>query len=175
VMMLLVSYCENRARRMNGEGARVTLMNIEREAYRWEKDGVMTEQAAEEHVRRLEAREKRSARIARLVGITGRALTQTERGYIEKWAELPLDDAAIYTAYDRTVVNTGALKWNYMDRILTNWAAEGGMPAERRSEGGNPPQNRNRRPSSPSRDNPERAADAERLKRLREREKDPSD
>ncbi len=171
-LMLLVSYCDNRAKRRSGETARVTMYMIEKEAYRWARDGVTTESEAEAHVRQLEQREERSARLARMFQITGRSLTATERAYIDRWIELPLDDDTIYAAYDRTVVNTGSLKWRYMNKILEDWAAHG-RPAEETQEGAQRRSDRN--PERSGQDAGTRAptpsprrSDSERLRRLRE-------
>jgi len=167
-LMLLVSFCDNRAKRRSGKTARVTLRMIEQEAYRWARDGITTESEAEEHVRKLEEAEDRAHRIAGILQIHGRALTRTERAYLEHWATLPLNDEAIYAAYDRTVVNTGALKWSYMNKILEDWAANG-VPQDLSAPARKP--SAPARPAQPQKTTiPARAAGEERLRRLRELE-----
>ena len=188
-LMLLVSYCDDRAKRRSGETARVTLRQIEKEAFVWVREGVATEQDAELLVRRLEASELRQNRLLRLLQISGRSPTATERGYLRRWSELPLSDEVIYAAYDKTVVNTGSLKWGYMNRILEDWAANG-VPEEvdpagarrepARQNGGAPAPARETAPSGGAAhpgtgaaggaQNRRTGFDPDRLRRLRERE-----
>ncbi|MBQ1575562.1 MAG: DnaD domain protein, partial [Oscillospiraceae bacterium] len=65
------------------------------------------------------------SRIAALMGIRGRELSRTESKYLESWIEMGFDDEAIAAAFDRTLTNTGALKWPYLNGILKNWHAKG--------------------------------------------------
>ena len=59
------------------------------------------------------------------MGIRGRALTPTESKYIVSWFDMGFDNEAILIAYDRTVTNTGSLKWSYMNKILLSWHEKG--------------------------------------------------
>ena len=59
------------------------------------------------------------------MGIRGRELSRTESKYLESWIEMGFDDEAIAAAFDRTLTNTGALKWPYLNGILKNWHAKG--------------------------------------------------
>ena len=52
-------------------------------------------------------------------------LSSTEKKYIESWVSLGFGAEALAIAYDRTVTNTGSLKWNYMDKILHSWHEKG--------------------------------------------------
>lgn len=51
-----------------------------------------------------------------LNGAWRRVLTPTERKYMTSWFDMGFDNEAILIAYDRTVTNTGALKWGYMNK-----------------------------------------------------------
>ena len=59
------------------------------------------------------------------MGIRGRALTPTESKYVASWLDMGFDNEAILIAYDRTVTNTGSLKWSYMNKILLSWHEKG--------------------------------------------------
>lgn len=150
-IMLLVSWCVSRDCAKKGDAARVTMWSIEREAHRWLREGIDTEDKAEQYLRHLEAREADIEKLKAALQIRGRDLTASERRYLEKWSASGLDNEAIYKAYDRTVIATGALKWAYMDRIIEDWM-QNGVPndsAEKKpqSVAQKPSQKRQARPS----------------------------
>jgi DnaD/phage-associated family protein len=125
VIMLLVGYCAERSRRRAGEGARVVMGLIEREAYAWAREGITSEENAESYIRRVTAEDARVDELAVLLQIRGRQPTATEEKYLIKWASFGMSNDAVYLAYDKTIVNTGGLKWGYMDKILSDWQAKG--------------------------------------------------
>ena len=95
---------------------------IEKEAYAWVHQEILTLDQAEEYIRRQ--RERRDAyRQESEAGARHprRALTPTEQRFISAWLDMGFDEDAIELAYDRTVTNTGALKWGYMNKILQSW------------------------------------------------------
>ena len=57
--------------------------------------------------------------------LKGRALSGSERRFLESWADWGFGPEAVALAYDRTVEHTGKLSWAYMNKILQSWAAEG--------------------------------------------------
>ena len=61
----------------------------------------------------------------RILQIRGRSLTQAEERYASAWLEMGFDDGAIALAYERTCLNTGGLKWPYMNKILASWQLSG--------------------------------------------------
>ena len=63
----------------------------------------------------------RMAHIKPLLQIRGRRLTTAEERYAYQWSEMGFDDETILMAYERTCINTGALKWPYMHSILKRW------------------------------------------------------
>ena len=85
----------------------------------------MTCGRAEEYLREIEKRNSDKARISAICGIRARALSPTEDRYISSWLSLSLSDELIALAYDKTVINTGSLKWRYMDKILRSWFDQG--------------------------------------------------
>ncbi|MDL2289062.1 DnaD domain protein [Oscillospiraceae bacterium OttesenSCG-928-F05] len=125
VIMLLVGFICERDLRRYGPGHRITLRQIEREAFRWSRDGILTETGADAYIQKQMEREEDFFRIRGILMITGRAPTKSEASYMEKWLSLGLCDGLIEAAYDRTVLQTGGLKWGYMNKILESWAEKG--------------------------------------------------
>lgn len=149
-IMLLINYCSDRFARRYGEGRRPTMRYIEREAFAWVNRELVTSELAEDYIKRQELREQGVEQVRRALGLTDRALSAGESRYIEEWLGLGFSPEVIEMAYDRTVTNTGALKWRYMNSIIQSWAAKGlhtpgeiekldrrgGEPARRGTDGG---------------------------------------
>ena len=121
VICLLVTSCIEETRKKCGPGRVPTMRTIEKRAKQWLRDGVLTLGAAEEYMKRMEKLGEDKRRIASMLGISGRALSVTEEKYISEWIRLEISDELIASAYDKTVVNTGSLKWGYMHKILSSW------------------------------------------------------
>ena len=64
-------------------------------------------------------------RLLQLLQIRGRNLTAAEERYAQSWLDMGFEDEAIALAYERTCINTGTLKWPYMNSILTRWHESG--------------------------------------------------
>lgn len=125
VICLLVTSCIEDTRKKFGEGRIPTMRTIEKRAKAWARDGVMTIGRAEEYLKELERENSDKFRVASLCGIAKRALAPTEDKYISEWVRLGISDELIELAYDKTVTNTGSLKWRYMDKILKTWFEKG--------------------------------------------------
>lgn len=117
VLMLLINYCAGQKR--------LAPRTLEREAYRWHKDGVETYAQAEQYLANLQQRHSRQGEIMRMFGIYDRKLSEGEQRMVEKWVAYGYDDDLIALAYDRTVLRTGGLKWAYLDSILESWRVAG--------------------------------------------------
>ena len=124
ICMLLVACVEDIQERY-GPGRLPTIRQIEKEAYHWANQEIMTMELAEEHLARRAARKDKVQVIKRALGIWDRALTNTELGYFNSWLEKGFDIDAITLAYDRTVANTGSMKPQYMNRIIESWHKQG--------------------------------------------------
>ena len=61
------------------------------------------------------------ARLTRLLQISGRNLTPAEERYAASWLSMGFDEEALNLAYQKTCLNTGGLKWPYMNKILLSW------------------------------------------------------
>lgn len=125
VICLLVTSCIDETKKKYGEGRVPTMRIIEKRAKIWVREGILTAGRAEEYLRELEKLSADKVRVAALCGIFGRPLAPTEDKYISEWLRLELSNELIAAAYDRTVTNTGSLKWRYMDKILQVWYSEG--------------------------------------------------
>ena len=95
-------------------------------------------------IHRRAARGGRRAAWRGLLGIRGRADRATERKFLTAWLEMGFDDELIEMALDRTVTNTGGLKWGYMNGILKSWHEKGLHTAGGRAGQGQPPHRRKR-------------------------------
>ena len=124
VICVLVSYCKDRARQ-RGNLRNPSLRTIEKEAYNWAEQGIDTMEEAAAYIQRQNQRSSRMANLLRLLQIRGRNLTAAEARYAQSWLDMGFDDDAITMAYERTCINTGTLKWPYMNSILTRWHEAG--------------------------------------------------
>lgn len=140
VIMLLLHYCVSAS-----NGRLPSMRFIEREAFVWADNEIRTGEQAEAYIESQRKRREQSAETARLLGITGRELSATEKRYIASWLDLGYTPELIAVAYDRTVTNTGSLKWSYMNKIIQSWHEKGLLTAEdvetkdKRSRGRTPP------------------------------------
>jgi len=121
VLMMLLNYCVSTAPSGNPPSMRF----IEKEGYAWANREILTLEQAEEYIAASQQRKERLGRTAKLLNIAGRALTATETKYISAWLDMGFGEEAIEMAYDRTVTNTGSLKWRYMDGVLKSWHEKG--------------------------------------------------
>lgn len=124
VIAILVSYCKERARR-RGSLRNPSLRTIEKEAYEWAEQGIDSLEAAAAFIQVQNQKSSRMAHLMGLLQIRGRNLTQAEEKYANAWLEAGFDDEAISMAYERTCLNTGALSWPYMNKILQRWHQQG--------------------------------------------------
>ena len=121
VTMLLLHHCIEEYQRRTGAGRLPTMRAIEKEAWYWMEQEIVTLDAAEAHITRERARQETVGQVKEALQIRGRDLTAGERSYIESWIALGFAPDAITVAYERTVLSTGKLTWKYMDKILRSW------------------------------------------------------
>lgn len=124
VISVLVCYCKDRARQ-KGNLRNPSLRTIEKEAYAWAELGIDSMEEAAAYIQRQNARNSRMGQLMQLLQIHGRSLTAAEERYAQHWLDLGFDDEAITMAYERTCLNTGTLKWPYMNSILNRWHESG--------------------------------------------------
>ena len=123
VVSVLVTYCVDRNRRRNL--GMPSMRTIEKEAYAWADAGIDTFEAAADHMQQMLRRNSREGQICRVLQISGRNLTAAEQKYVSQWIEWGFPDETIALAYEKTCLNTGGLKWAYLNSILSRWQAKG--------------------------------------------------
>ena len=124
VISVLVNYCKDR-QRQKGLNRAPSLRMIEKEAYAWAEKGIETMEEAAAYIQSQNQYNLRMRDIRHLLQIRGRRLTAAEERYAYQWSEMGFDDEAILMAYERTCINTGGLKWPYMNSILKRWHEAG--------------------------------------------------
>lgn len=99
---------------------------LETLAINWADREINTYEAAENHIKEMEEIHSNEWKIRSILGIYDRALTQTEKKYIKLWTQdKKFSSELVSLAYDKTISNTGKLSFQYMNKILQNWADEG--------------------------------------------------
>ena len=124
VISVLVCHCKERLRQ-KGSNRNPSLRTIEKEAYAWAEHGVTTLEEAVAFLQAQNARASRMAQLQQLLQLSGRNLTQAEERYASAWLDMGFDREALTMAYEKTCLNTGGLKWPYMNKILTSWHKQG--------------------------------------------------
>ena len=125
VIFLLLNHCVQSCAAKYGPGRLPSMRSIEKEAYAWVNREILTVEQAEEFIDRAAQRRSAAGKIQEALNLRGRALTATENKFIDSWLNMGFDADVVAIAYDRTVTNTGALKWSYMNKILQSWKEKG--------------------------------------------------
>ena len=120
VILMLLNHCVS-----TSKSRRPSMRYIEKEAYVWANREILSLDQAEEYIRRSRERQADIGRVKEALNIRGRELTATEAKYIGSWLDMGFGEDCLSIAYDRTVTNTGALKWGYMNKILLSWHEKG--------------------------------------------------
>ena len=121
VLMMLLNYCVS----LYPAGSPPSMRQIEKEGYVWANREILTLEQAEEYIAASARRRDELSRAARAIGITGRALSGTETRFLTSWLDMGFDEELIELAYEKTITNTGGLKWGYMNGILKSWHEKG--------------------------------------------------
>ena len=125
VILQLVTYCTHENRRRYGPGRVPTMRYIEKAAYTWEHEGILSLEQAEQYIKNLEEKQSLFGEIKKVLQINDRAFSSSERKYIDSWITRGYSPEVIELAYDRTVLKTGKLAWSYMDSIIGSWHSKG--------------------------------------------------
>lgn len=165
VIVLLINHCGEETARRYGPGKKPSFRTLENWAQKWVNQEIITYERAEQWLAREERRRTEIGQTLSALGIRDRAPTDTERRYIRTWLDMGFTPEALAEAYDRTVTNTGGLKWRYMDGIVRSWDQKGLHTPEQIRDGD----------KKPARSAPAAAASApdrqavEQMKKLREK------
>ncbi len=123
VILVLLHYCEEQARLKYGEGHRPTPRFLEREAYAWANREILTLEQAEAYIKAQRERRSELDRLRERLELP--ALSPTQQKDLSAWLDQGFGEEEIAIAADRTMTNTGALKWSYLRRILQSWHEHG--------------------------------------------------
>lgn len=125
VIFMLLHYCAEQYEERYGSSRRPSARAVDKLAYQWAGLEIMTLEQAEAHITAQKARRGALGRIKTVLNIYGRELTGSEEKYISSWLDMGFREDAIAIAYDRTVTQTNALKWPYMNKIMLSWHEKG--------------------------------------------------
>lgn len=124
VISVLISYCIQRARARGSQ--RLPSMRImEREAYHWADLGIDTLEEAAAHMQLQLERQTAVSRIRHTLQLGDRKLTPGEEKMVMQWIDWGFGEPEIALAYEKTCMNTGGLKWPYLNSILKSWHNQG--------------------------------------------------
>lgn len=99
---------------------------IEKSAYTLVNDGITTPAALEEYIKGMERYDGVAGRLRKLLGIGDRAFTKKENARISHWInDLGFDMDVIEFCYEITVDSIKEFKFDYADKVLEGWYAEG--------------------------------------------------
>ena len=124
VISVLISYCIQRAR-ARGSQRLPSMRIIEREAYHWADLGIDTLEEAAAHMQLQLERQTAVSRIRHTLQLGDRKLTPGEEKMVMQWIDWGFGEPEIALAYEKTCMNTGGLKWPYLNSILKSWHNQG--------------------------------------------------
>ena len=124
VISILLSYCIQRTR-ARGNSRNPSMHAIEREAYHWADLGIDTMEEAAAYMQMQLDRQGKVGQIRRTLQLGDRKLTPGEEKIILQWIDWGFGEQEIALAYEKTCMNTGGLKWPYLNSILKSWHSQG--------------------------------------------------
>lgn len=125
VILHLVTYCIDENKRRYGPGRMPTMRYIEKAAFTWEREGILSLEEAEQYLKQLEAKRSLTGEIKNILQIRDRELSQSEKKYVDGWIAMGFSPEALEIAYDKTLLKTGRLAWSYMNSIIVSWHQKG--------------------------------------------------
>lgn len=124
VISILLNHCIQKSR-SRGTNRLPSLRTIEKEAYRWADLGIDTMERAAAYMQEQLRLQTGLSRVKHLLQIDDRRLTPSEEKFVQTWLDWGFSDDVISLAYEKTCMNTGSLKWPYMNSILKSWHEKG--------------------------------------------------
>ena len=124
VISILISYCIQRAH-ARGSARMPSIRTIEKEAYHWADLGIETMEQAAAFMQQQLQLQSGIGRVRLLLGIRDRRLTAGEEKFVVTWLGWGFGEKEIQLAYEKTCLNTGGLKWPYLNSILKSWHDQG--------------------------------------------------
>ena len=139
VISILINYCIQRSR-ARGQTRMPSIRSIEKEAYRWADLGIDTMEEAAVYMQSQLQLQANVGKIQHLLGIEARKLTPGEEKLISTWLSWGFGEREIRLAYEKTCMNTGGLKWPYLNSILKSWHEQGLLTLEKIEAGDRMPE-----------------------------------
>ena len=125
VIYLLVCHCVQRTERRYGQHRRPTLRQIEKEGYRWERLGLMTQELAGEYLKEYARKQQLVPAMMTALHLGDRAPVSKELEFLERWIDWGFPPESVELAYEKTVFKCGKLEWKYCNGILRDWDKKG--------------------------------------------------
>ncbi len=118
VIMMLLEHC--------AALEKCNMRYAEKIAIAWADEGITTIESAQRHLEESDKRTKISRKYKRMLGITGRDLSDGEYAHILQWTEeMQMPQELIKTAYEKAVLQTGQASFPYINAILQSWHQQG--------------------------------------------------
>ena len=124
VVSILINYCIQRSH-ARGSSRLPSIRTIEKEAYRWADLGIDTMEEAAVYMQSQLQLQTKAGRIREVLQLGGRPLSSAEEKLVLSWLAWGFGEAEVQLAYEKTCLNTGALKWPYLNSILKSWHDQG--------------------------------------------------
>ena len=124
VISILLSYCIQRARAA-GKLRMPSMHAIEKEAYHWADLSIDTMEEAAAYMQLQLERQDQASQIRKVLQLGSRKLTAGEEKLVLQWLDWGFGVHEIAKAYEKTCMNTGGLKWPYLNSILKSWHSQG--------------------------------------------------
>ncbi len=124
VVSVLISYCIRRSQARGGQ-RNPSMRAIEREAYYWSDLGIETMEEAAAYMQAQLEKQTEVGNIREVLQLSSRKLTAPEEKMVLQWLDWGFGEAEISKAYEKTCMNTGGLKWPYLNSILKSWHEQG--------------------------------------------------
>ncbi|MEE0204515.1 MAG: DnaD domain protein [Oscillospiraceae bacterium] len=144
VLMILMTALTEEYQEKYGTGRFPTMRAVEKEAYVWARQEIFTYEQAEALLEHRAQKKELITQLKQGLGIRDRELSKTEREYVASWIEKGFGLEALLIAYDRTVTQTGGLRWQYMNKIIESWQEKGLHTPEEITEGDTLPSRKTR-------------------------------
>lgn len=121
VIYTLVTYCIRRKAAVLGAGRLPTMREIEKEAYVWARKGLVTPEAVEDYLKKLQEQSLRYPEYMKALQMPERKPAPSEEKFLQEWTEMGFPPETIAIAYDKTVFRCHEFKWAYCNGILKRW------------------------------------------------------
>lgn len=108
-----------------GQGRVPTMRGIEKIAYIWVRDEIITLEAAMQHIEKRKTQQAVMGQLKKIMNLQQGSLSPSQENYLQTWISMGFAFEVIAKAYDKTLIQAGQMKWAYMHAILKNWQEKG--------------------------------------------------